>query len=84
MVLSESNANNVDTITDHPSFDPSTHNWDDGEWVEIECRKKGNRNTLKPVSYSDILSKPVKELEPPKVSKGFVDGKRCQNLAFFS
>ena len=53
------------------NFDPSTHDWDNGEYVTVvKKQRSNNRGCPKPLTYSDVLSKPAKELDMPKISKG--------------
>ena len=60
-----------DTPARNSTFDPNTHDWDNGEWVDIVKKSKGrDRSSPKPLSYNDILRKPLKELDIPKVSMG--------------
>ena len=49
-------------------FNPSTHDWDNGEWVTVTPRK--NDNKIKALSFSDVIKKPVRELHQPKISIG--------------
>ena len=57
-------------------FDPSTHDWDNGEFVTVVKKQRSlNRGCPKPLTYSDVLSKPARELDVPKISKGGTERK---------
>ena len=60
----------TDQSEKNSDFDPSTHDWDNGEFVTVVKKQRGKRGSPKPLSYSDILSKPAKELNLPKISLG--------------
>ena len=60
----------IDLSETNSDFDPSTHDWDNGEYVTVVKKQRGKRGSLKPLSYIDILSKPAKELNLPKISVG--------------
>ena len=55
------NTNEATDIELNPGsqFDPSTHDWDSREWVEVEHKRKGKQTSPKPLSYSDILKRHV-------------------------
>ena len=58
------------------TFDPKTHDWDNGEWVDIVKKSRGkDKSSPKPLSYNDMLRKPLKDLSIPKVSTGVTDKK---------